>query len=1812
MNNDKLFLQCPVRNESIVGAQVYSHSGEYSPLVDDFRLPARGVSVQLLRKYRAANCYSVSPMGRGWTFPYLKKLEYESDDILYHDGWGRIHRFKSLPLKDSFSSPDSLYMRLEAAEDTFFLRQRHGQLLSFERPEKGGRLLSIEDSNGNTLRFKYRKKAIQILDPLERTIDIRLDQNRIVSLSYADRVWHYIYNDEECLIEVIQPPTQEVPDGSRTQYAYDESFRLTSITNPNGQVYLRNSYDDYGRISRQKHGNGFFKFEYETIGETDLGFPIYRTQVRLKNNARLELKHDASGHAVERTLWVSAASLSSDDRVESNDETVPLTTKTVYNRHGEIAQRTSPTGDAIYLSYDEESLDPLNRGNLLEMKRTPAPGSDTDQMELITQYSYEPNYQHVKLIIDARGNTTRFEHDDRGNLTEKLYPAVTILKANKKTKEKRATQQANLSETFEYNEAGQLTRFTDARGAKTEYFYHPVAAPGGTGNNENPDSYTQSAGGYLARIVRDADGKERPLKSNPVNFTNDYRYDAFGNRTAIVDGKGNPTRFEYDEQNRVVKVISRKPFDYQRTFQYDANGNLLEAIASFDHNEYDPITKTIISKAATASQRFEYNLLNNPLSRTDTGGGREITHTWIRDADENIVRSIQPMGNIIEYEYDERRLLIAQRHGVKAKDEAETRHAYTRAGRRRSSIDAIGNTVRYDYDGFNRYKGFANAAGTVKKQRLDEMGNVTQLLVIGDCMAMNEREDLVANEASVLLESSFQHDELNRLVQINNAWTDPLTGESLGKSQWNGEEGKVSTIIEYDGNNLPTKVWQETGNILNIQYDGANRPVLVRDGTGESISMEYDENSNPIHMERLGPIIEGDENRSRQIFKQEFDELDRLVSRSTNGGSPETTAYNALGHITEYKNEAGVSANYLHDGFGRPSGLAITATVPGSVTGRQTEQLILQRNEWNDNNRLSALINAANHSTKYAYDELNRLISIVYADGTSRHFEHDANGNIVRLMDPNGNIITNRFDAQDRLIERSIESGTGRHPQIEKFHYDGLNRLVAAVTDSATTLFRYDSLSRLLEESQSGRVIKYGYDSAGNPVRLTYPSGQEIRSSYDSLRRLTEVRNGQSQLLGSYRYGSGTQILEQNLGDVLKAAFTYEPDRDWLNSIIYRSIKTGEVIKGSECRYDVVGNRIEERQLRHDTNSGERYIYDSANRLVKAQYGVKDLADPDSPFVEEVLYELSPTGIWQLKTTRNANAQLLEQVIGEVNQQEAYLSLGSLHFEYDANGNRIVEANGDDKESVKKRFRYDYANRVVGVESVAEDGREIQTIEYAYDAFNRQILKLIKKDGVTQEFVRVWKGSQLIEEWQDGKLAKWFTYGARINEPLKMTLSSEDEDKDYLFLLNSRGSIAGLTDPHGKLEEAYSYDVIGQPFLTIQNGQEVNQSTLLSSINTSILGNSNIYDVDIDLYISFPSFYYDSRVGQAVNKPFGTDQGGSFGSGNPFNGGSFFKPGEVGYHGLDLSALGHGLGGKSVDDYFNDLMEGLLGSGFGHKGYIREGLKALKASLKPGSNKYDSGDEYSEWAEELMGGKKAQIRAGIVALKASLTPGSDKYSGYGEAHGPGGLYGPGGFMGPGMPGYRGLDLSNLGGNGGVGGFGASLGPGGAWIPNDEGSKVADLGKTAMSIGAGAMVGGILSAPTTGGLGLGVAIVGAIAFGFGAASYYLGSKAETQADKDKPSPAEPAKEPTPAPAPPKPASEQPKPEKPKPKGSLPPDPDGGGGGVDPTMLPDYDGSGGGNPLWMGRGLMYLPDFDGSGGGDPTTIWDENGGGGTPNT
>lgn len=134
--------------------------GSFALTASDCSIPGRGLSIHFLRFYRTALVGNVRLLGRGWTLAYEKRLVREGDDILFHDGSGRIHRFTPGANSGEYFALCGLPSILEESRQRIVLRQRHGSQSVFESPERGGRLLAIQDSNRNTIRIRYKQNSM--------------------------------------------------------------------------------------------------------------------------------------------------------------------------------------------------------------------------------------------------------------------------------------------------------------------------------------------------------------------------------------------------------------------------------------------------------------------------------------------------------------------------------------------------------------------------------------------------------------------------------------------------------------------------------------------------------------------------------------------------------------------------------------------------------------------------------------------------------------------------------------------------------------------------------------------------------------------------------------------------------------------------------------------------------------------------------------------------------------------------------------------------------------------------------------------------------------------------------------------------------------------------------------------------------------------------------------------------------------------------------------------------------------------------------------------------------------------------------------------------------------------------------------------------------------------------------------------------------------------------------------------------------------------------------------------------------------------
>jgi YD repeat-containing protein len=1378
----------PVRNASIVAASVFSHSGEFSAVSRDLRIPGRGLDLDFIRSYRSSLTNSIGVLGRGWSCNLARRMVRDGDDLLYDAGAGLVHRFAGRTGKH-YTAPPGVYAVLSEIGLEIVLEQRFGVRTVFQAPEQGGRLLAVIDRNDNELRFSYTPQSVQIVDTVGRKCLVAVEDDLWRTLTdHAGRSWGFGYDANGLLVEVVRPATRDFPKGTSVTYGYDASYRLAALTDAKGQTYLENRYDDLGRIIRQTHGAGEYTLAY---GDDR------RTRCRLKHGGMLELDHDAAGHVTRSRRHVRPSAFSGEDLTDPHAVTA-LDTMSTYSGAGELIWRCTPSGRETRWAYAEGDRDPRNRGNLIEVTRLPRRGAPAGVARITRTFEYAKAFQAVAVAVDPRGNRTTCEYDGRGNLVARTDPTVTIQPIGE-TRARAAWIKRTRRVGFEYDEHGGLVRRTEVDGAVTEFSYHPD--------------------GRLARVIRDVAG---------ARLVNTYGYDAFGNCTEVFDGKGAATRLSYNAMGRVESSVSRAPFEYRIEHHYDANYHEIESVQSFEHLVADGVAGTTDMRASSLREQRSYDTLGMVVERRIVGGDKVVRESFIRDAAGRVVRQIQPLGNVTEFAYDERDLVIEKRFAANAAAGFIERFTYTLDGSPRSRTDGDGGTTVHRYDGFERYQGFLDPGGTMKHQSLDEAGNV---------VAVN-----LSDAERVLMEARYRVDELNRTVRIDRAWRDLETGEPAGKSGWDGAEGVVSTVIEYGPRSLPARVWNEGGAVSTFSYDGCARLTELTGPTGEALSLAYDENGNVTDLTTAGPG-----GRARTALRRSFDAMDRLQSQQSGAGPPERFGYNALGAVVAYLGRSGLVVHHTHDALGRHTGHAYAApgpigeTRPRRASARERKAAadlaapvgrslsIARRYEYDDNNRLVDYVDAAGGRTAYTYDELDRQTSVAYPDGSVARVEYDARGNAVRVLDANGRETKNRYDAAGRLVASADTSSPPR-----RYTYDGAGRLLLAAHGRKTLRRTYDSLSKVKTEVQGLGTVRLAHDSAGNLVTLVYPSGREVRRTYDARRRVTSVRDGDGKPIVTFAYDDGDRVTRVQYGGTLLATLEYDAQQR-LGSVEYRTAGDDKLVAGYRYAYDAMDLMTHEIQVTVGDKSGERYVFDQARRPVRAQYGVQDVSDPASAFEHETAYDYLPEGRWSRRVDRDGSGQIIAESLGAVDRRNRYQRFGKHLFTYDRSGACIR------KESEKTGFclyAYDAANRLIRVDCYDVAAHLIQTIEYEYDALGRLIRKTVT-DGAGQStvYTYAWIGSLLAEEYEDGALARSYVYGIGA-APVRLT--SQKAGADFTYILNGRGLVSGLVrnDDPNTFAEKYGYELTGDVFMTEIDGMPVglpSRATAVSGLDNPLV-----------------------------------------------------------------------------------------------------------------------------------------------------------------------------------------------------------------------------------------------------------------------------------------------------------------------------------------------------------------------------------------
>jgi RHS repeat-associated protein len=701
-----------------------------------------------------------------------------------------------------------------------------------------------------------------------------------------------------------------------------------------------------------------------------------------------------------------------------------------------------------------------------------------------------------------------------GNILRTEYPTVHLRPDSNQASVEQATDQA-IVEMSVYNDFGQMTRRVDPEGNMTEYAYYAENDPNGDGVIDNPIG-NSTTGGYPRQVTRDTTSNpDRNSGTNPtpVEVRNVYEYDAVGNVTREVDGRGIATDYFVNELNQVVQItrtaahgllVPNPPeplpltnFQYLgRTF-YDFNDNVvqrqIEDRGNTSHTDVftlDPDNDgnaealadgilTLRFLAGFSGNSLVESVVNPNGTRTDPTqianllGGPLAT---MIDFDGNGVRDALTDGIVFL------RLLNGFTGQALVEGAVDPNGTRTTAEEIMNFVNPLlptGQPSVYFIDSMYEY------------DILDQLVESSQEVDTEETLVTRYRYDPNGNQVLTILPegnaTSATFDERDLLFQTTRGTlappplallspTDPTSYDVRGgilcqctTYHYDGNRNLIETVdaADTDGSADNNSDLGGPGDRTRYVYDGFDRQTSVIDAVGNQSVTQFDPVGNVIRASQFGPVGGA---------SPTDDGPDALAGPVSIAG--------VIQSANLVNNNLLAATEHLHDELNRPiqtdrvlfvntTGTERSADVADGAADLGKENLTP-----NDDHAIPGLAGIdilGRVSRRTEYDRSSRVTFTVEDDGdTSRSF-YDGADRVIQRVDPEGNRVEYAYDDSNNLIET-------RETDVAQ---------VVGVADEVflTTVF-YDSLNRPQQSVNNiGQAMQYRYDSRNNMVAMVDSQG---------------------------------------------------------------------------------------------------------------------------------------------------------------------------------------------------------------------------------------------------------------------------------------------------------------------------------------------------------------------------------------------------------------------------------------------------------------------------------------------------------------------------------------------------------------------------------------------------------------------------------------------------------------------------------------------------------------------------------------------------
>ncbi len=981
-----------------------------------------------------------------------------------------------------------------------------------------GALTRIEDRNGNALTVTQGPNGpTQMSDGLGRTLTFTYTGARLTRVQdQAGRTVSYDYAGE-----LLSNFTDA--NGKRSTFNYTAVGNITGLITgerrPAGNTPFSQEYDAQGRVARQldSRANAMTMTYNVTPGTTGIAHPL---------NVTSSVTHDAQRNTTRIT---DANGQSANYTYDPNDRPTALvdrlgnrTTATYDAASGRPTSYSDEEGNTTTYSYTAStSAEGFTFHDLTGIRNPDGTtvGIARDQRGNITSVTDESgrvwrltrnSRGQVETLTTPAGGVTTFTYGADGTLTSvRSDPGDTSTLAYDNAKRANVlTHPDNNTARFTYDARDNVTRSTDERGNArsltlndnnnplrvTDALNAPFAV---TYDNDDRVASSLDANGRASLFTYDAVGR-LATAANAAGDRVTLAYDGLNRPTTITDAAGKADTFSWDRENRLMSLTDA--LGRVTRFTRDRRG-LVTRVTTPNNENYDygydsRGRRTLATNPLGETTQFRYDRrgslegvtraggINASIERNEIGLITRVIdpngHPWQRNFDRlgRMASSTDPLGRIVNYEYDSRQRLVRSilPVGPDAPAPSTVQFTYDAAGNLTRQLYSDGTDIPSTYDNENRL--LTSFAVTLGYDRNGDITNSNGLTI---------ERDAARRIAAI----TYASGKVLRYTYDNRGLVTRITDWVGGFTEIEYNDARQVTSIRYPNAFRREFTYDRNGRVATIRFvrlQAAGEIVLRRDGDGKVVSA--DRTARYIPDPANGYLPHGYD-AAHQSAASTYDTLGRVTA-----DGPRTYEWDLASRLKSYSGADG-SAQFAYDGLGQRVG--------------RTSAGVSQAYVWNYATPLPtiATIRQGGADVRYfVWLPDGRLLYSVEATGNARRFFHfDETGSTILVTDDAAAVVD--AVATTPYGETVQRTGTFDNP----FTWQGE---FGVMQEGATGLFYmrarwYDSASaRFLSKDPVAsldprQMSPYQYARA-NPMRYSDASGLrdkpnvEIFGGYSYLR----------------------------------------------------------------------------------------------------------------------------------------------------------------------------------------------------------------------------------------------------------------------------------------------------------------------------------------------------------------------------------------------------------------------------------------------------------------------------------------------------------------------------------------------------------------------------------------------------------------------------------------------------------------------------------------------------------------------------------------